>query len=488
MGREIKPKRIGQWPYPREDGKSRISNFNEIQVGFSEEDAVNEANRCILCPIPACVRACPVNTDVLGMMKNIQERNYEEAYNVIRETNCLPGSSARVCPQLGNLCEGNCVIGKLGEPLSIGMLQRFVSDLTFIHGKYKEVEIAKSTGKRIAIIGGGPTGLAAAELLIQYGHSVTIFDLHDKLGGTAMFGIPNYHLSKKYLDSEIDRLVKMGIKLQKNIKVGSQISFKDIFDKGFDAILVASGAKKVTPFNVEGGDLHGVIDAYNFLITLDEMEYYKHPEKILPFKIGKKVLVVGGGDTAIDAARTSIRLGAKKVTMMYRRTEKEMTAYTQGRMMAREEGIKIEFLQVPIRLIGDKESWVKGAECIKMKLGEPDESGRAKPIPIKRSNFILDVDTVFIAIGRGPNTFLQEKFKMKMEHWGGIIVDQDTYETSYPGVFAAGDVVTGESLVIKAMGEGRRAAQRVHEYLSSSTECLDLTQKYFHSRYGRKNV
>ncbi|MFQ6134864.1 MAG: FAD-dependent oxidoreductase, partial [Nitrososphaerales archaeon] len=258
--------------------------------------------------------------------------------------------------------------------------------------------------------------------------------------------------------------------------------------EGFDAILIATGAKNVTPFKVEGIDLKGIHDAYEFLITLDEMEFYKHPDKGIPFKVGEKVLVVGGGDTAIDAARTSARLGAKEVTIMYRRSDKEMTAYRLGREMAKEEGVKIQYLHVPVRFIGGEDGWVKKAECVKMRLGEPDASGRARPIPIEGSNFTVDVDTVFIAIGRGPNTFLQEKESIKMEKWGGITINPETYETSYSGVFAAGDVVTGETLVIKAMGAGRKAAQRVHEYLTDSPERLDLSQRYFNERYGRKAV
>jgi glutamate synthase (NADPH/NADH) small chain len=422
------------------------------------------------------------------MMKNIQEKKFSDAYMNIRETNCIPGSTARVCPQLDDLCESNCVISKRGDPLSIGMLQRFVTDWSLKHGEIKRPEIEESTGKRVAVVGGGPTGLAAADYLVRYGHKVTIFDIHDKLGGTARYGIPNYHLSKNMLDAEVDHLRKMGIEVVTKVKIGSQMSLRDIFKEGFDAILVATGAKKVTPFDVEGRNLHGIFDAYEFLITLDEMGYYENQKQRIPFKIGKKVLVVGGGDTAMDAARTSVRLGAKEVTITYRRTDKEMTAYRQGRMLAKEEGIKIEYLQVPIRFIGDKEGWIKEAECIKMKLGEPDVSGRARPVPIEGSNFTLEVDTVLIAIGRGPSTFIQEKENIKKEKWGGIIVDNETNETSLPGVFAAGDVVTGESLVIKAMGQGRNAAQRVHEYLTDAKTCLNLTEKYFTQRYGRKPV
>lgn len=488
LGKQIIPKRVGPWPYPKKEKERRAESFEEVQLCYTEEEAIEEANRCILCPVPACVRACPVNSDVLGMMKSIQERDFGGALKKIRETNCLPGSTARVCPQLDDLCEANCVLNKRGDPLSIGMLQRFVADWGHEHGELEIPEVAESTGKRVAVVGGGPAGLAAADLLVQSGHSVTVFDAHNKLGGTAMYGIPNFHLSKDVLDSEIERLKDLGVEARINVKVGGQLSLEEIFDEGFDAILIATGAKNVTPFKVEGLDHKGIYDAYEFLITLDEMEFYKHPDKEIPFQVGEKVLVVGGGDTAIDAARTSVRLGAKEVTIMYRRSDKEMSAYRFGRDMAKEEGVKIEYLTVPVHFIGGKDGRVKKAECVKMRLGELDDSGRARPIPIEGSNFTIDVDTVFIAIGRGPNTYLQEKEEIKMEKWGGITISPDTYETSYSGIFAAGDVVTGETLVIKAMGEARKAAQRVHEYLIGSQERLDLFQRYFTERYGRKAV
>lgn len=488
MGKEIIPKRIGPWPYPKKDGKSRVADFDEVQISFTEDEAVREANRCMLCPVPACVRACPVNSDILGMMKNIQKKKFNEAFMLLRETNCIPSSTARVCPHLDNLCEASCILTNYGDPISIGMLQRFVSDWSLKNSEYKEPEIAKKTGKRIAIVGGGPTGLAAADLLVRYGHNVTIFDVHNKLGGTAMFGIQNYYLPKDILELEIGRLKKMDIKIRTSVEVGSQISLGDLFDEGFNAILISTGAKRIAPFEIEGKNFNGVFDAYQFLITLDQMDIYKNPKRSIPYKIGEKILIIGGGDTAVDTARTLIRLGAKEVTMMYRRSDKEMTAYLEGLEMAREEGVKIEYLQAPIRLIGDKEGWVKEAECVKMKLGEFDSSGRAQPLPIKGSNFMLKVNTVFIAIGRSPSTFIQEKENIKMDKWGGIIVNSNTYQTSYPGVFAAGDVVTGESLVIKAMREGRKAAQRIHEYLMNSPERLDLFQRYFNERYIHKKV
>jgi glutamate synthase (NADPH/NADH) small chain len=490
LGREIRPNRVGPWPYPKKEEKERTNNFEEVQIRYSDAEAIDEANRCILCPVPSCVRACPVNSDVLGMMRYIQQGNFAEAWKRVRETNCLPASTARVCPQLGDLCEANCVIGKRGDPVSIGMLQRFVSDWAVEHDAYEDPEVEAASGKRVAIVGGGPAGLAAADSLMRYGHSVTIFDAQNKLGGTAMYGIPNFHLPKGVLDFEVEQLKKMGVEARTNVKIGTKISLEEIFDEGFDAIIVATGAKDVTPFRVEGGDLKGAYDAYEFLITLDRMEYYKNKDQKqkIPFKVGELVLIVGGGDTAVDAARTSMRLGAKEVTIMYRRSEKEMTAYRFGLEAAKEEGVKINLLQVPVKFIGDENGWVKKAECIKMKLGEPDASGRARPIPIEGSNFTIDVDTVFIAVGRGPNTSVQKKERIKMEKWGGIMIDSETYETSYPSVFAAGDVVTGETLLIKAMNQGRRAAQRVHEHLTHSKERLDLSQRYFTERYGRKAV
>ncbi len=488
MAKQIIPKRVGPWPYPKKEEKIREGSFEEVQICYTEEEAVAEANRCILCPVPACVKACPVNSDALGMMKNIQERKFGEALTRIRETNCIPGSTARICPQLDTLCEANCVLNKRGEPVSIGMLQRFVADWGREHGEYGNLKVEEKTGRRVAIIGGGPAGLAAADLLARYGHSVTIFEANRKLGGTAMYGIPNFHLPKDVLEYEIERLKEMGVETRSNVKIGENISLEEIFDEGFNAILIAVGAKNVTPFKAEGMNLKGIYDAYEFLIRLDHMEVYKSPSKPIPFKICEKVIVIGGGDTAIDAARTARRLGAREVTIMYRRSEKEMTAYRFGRELAKEEGIKIEYLQVPVRLIGDEDGGVKKAECVKMMLGEPDASGRATPIPIEGSNFTVDVDTVFIAIGRGPNTFIQEKENIKMEKWGGIIVNPETYETSYTGVFASGDVVTGESLAIKAMSESRKAAQRIHEYMMKTPERVDLFKLYFDDRYKRRPV
>lgn len=485
LGTKIIPRRVGPWPFPKSN-KPRLDSFDEVQISYSTEEAIEEANRCILCPVPACVKACPVNLDVLNMMRNIQEHNFEEALRGIRETNCLPGSTGRICPQLDDLCEAHCVLNKRGDPLSIGMLQRFVSDWGEKKGLYENPVTQQQTGNSVAIIGGGPAGLAAADLLVQYGHKVTIFDNHKKLGGTARHGIPNFHLPKKTIDFEIEQIKKMGVEIRSEITVGEQLSIEELFEEGFHAILIAVGAKNVMPFKVDGVDLKGIYDAYEFLIKLDKMELYQSPDKITPFKIGERVLVIGGGDTAIDSARTVARLGAKEVTIMYRRSAKEMTAYHFGRELAEEEGIKIEYLQTPIRFRGDEKGWVKKAECIRMKLGDPDSSGRASPIPIEGSNFIMDIDTVFTAIGRGPNTFLQEKENIKMEKWGGIIINTETHETSYRGVFAAGDVVNGETLVVKAMRESRKAAQRIHEYLTKSDTKIDLFKKYFDDRYLRK--
>jgi len=486
LARQIVPKRVGPWPYPKRSPEERKRGFEEVQVGYTEEEAVAEANRCLLCPVPACVKSCPVNSDVLGMMKGIQERNFKEAFWRIRETNCLPGATARVCPQLNGLCESNCVLNKRGEPLSIGMLQRFVADWVREHGEPVDPEVGEKTGRRVAIIGGGPAGLAAADLFVQYGHGVTIFEAKEKLGGTAMYGIPNFHLSKDVLEYEIERLKKNGVEARTGVKVGESIGLADLFEEGFDAVLIATGARDVIPFKVEGADLKGIYDAYEFLIKLDELEIYKGDGREVPYKIGRKALIVGGGDTAVDAARTALRLGAEDVTIMYRRSEKEMPAYRLGIEAVKEEGIKIDYLAAPIRFIGDEEGWVRRAECIRMRLGEPDSSGRARPIPIEGSNFTVDVDSVFIAVGRGPNTDLPRKEGIKMERWGGIVIDPETGETSIPRVYAAGDVVTGETLVVKAMSVGRRVAQRMHENLMGYTERLDLSKRYFDERYGRK--
>ncbi len=484
LGR-IKPKRVGGFPRPERPPEERVRDFNEIFIPYTEGQAIEEAKRCILCPIPQCVKACPVRTDVPGMIEYIQKGDFRKALEMLRETNCLPGTTGTVCPQLGKLCEANCVVGKVGEPVAIGLLQRFLADWER-KNRILPKEIPWTTGKSIAIIGGGPAGLAAAELLKRYGHRVVIFESKPMMGGTAMYGIPEFHLSKEVLSWEVEYIKALGVEFRTGVTVGKDLRLKDIFEEGFDAILITTGPGDVKRLRVPGEDLKGVYNAYEFIFDVNEAILEGRPLDELPYRIkGMRVAVIGGGDTALDASKLALRMGAKEVIIVYRRSEAEMPGYFVSRNEAKAEGVKLMILTNPVRFIGGEDGWVKQMECIKMRLGEPDESGRRRPIPIPGSNFIMDVDAVIVAIGRGPNSFLARVEGLEMTRWGGIKINPETYETSMPNVYAAGDVVTGETLVVEAMAEGRKAAQRIHEKLMGLPP-TDLDKLYFEERYRKR--
>lgn len=458
----------------------------ETHLGYSEEEAVLEADRCLRCGDPACVDACPLLSDVKGMIEDICNKDFAGAAERLRETNVFLGTTARVCPQLGGLCESACRMKLQGDPVSVGLLQRFVADWERDHSSYRVPEVEKNTGKTVAIIGAGPAGIAAADLLTRYGHSVVLYDELDRPGGTAMYAIPDYHLPKDVLEYEIECVKKMGVRFVMGVKIGRDISLQELLAEEFDTILLSTGCADVTPLEAPGVDLEGVYDAYAFLKQVFAKglgHYLSDPSSI---RVGKKVVVVGGGNTAVDAARTALRVGGRDVRIIYRRSEKEMPADPLSVEDTKEEGIKIEFLTQPIAFHG-KDRRVERVEYIRMRLGEPDSSGRRRPVPIDGSNFTIEVDTVLAAIGRGPNTHLPSKEGIRMEKWGGISVDPKTMQTSIPRVYAAGDVVNGETLVCKAMASGREAAQRIHEALMK-TEPISLYKKYFDGRYFDKRV
>lgn len=480
-------KRVGGWPYPERPPEIRIKDFDPVTLNYTPEQAVEEAKRCILCPLPACVKACPVKVDVPGMMKAVASGNFAEGAKILRETNCLGGTTGSVCPQLGGLCEASCVLNKNGEPVAIGMIQKFLIYWE-IQNNVKPVALnVKPTGHSVAIVGAGPAGLAAADLLLRYGHDVTIFEAMPEAGGTALYGIPSFHLDKSLIRHEVNYLKEMGVKIKTNVMIGRDLRIKDLFNMGFEAVLITTGPSEVIKLNVPGEDLKGVYSAYSFLTDINRALLENRPLSSLPYKLnGGRYIIVGGGDTAYDAAKMAVRLGASEVIIMYRRTEKEMPGYWLSREEAKKEGVKIMPLTVPIKFIGDENGWVKQAECIRMRLGEPDASGRPRPIPIPGSNFIVDVDVVLIAIGRRPNKYLAEVEGLKLNEHGGIAINPETYETSIPRVYAAGDVVTGETLVVKAMAEGRKAAQRIHEMLMGLTEHVNLDKKYYDERYSAR--
>lgn len=442
----------------------RKKTFGEPVLGYSEAEAVLEAQRCLQCGSVVCMEACPLSVDVKGMIQALQNQDFRDAARILGKTNCLPGTTARVCPQLLGLCESACVMQWQGDPIAVGLLQRFVADWAREHKSYQKTWKATKSGLSVAIVGAGPAGLAAADFLIEKGHDVTIFEELKKVGGTAMYGIPDYHLAKDVLDYEVECIKQKGVVVKTGVTIGRDIGISTLFDQGFYAVLLATGCRDVIRFEAPGTGLVGVYDGYEFLkqVSLGGSERFLTGSSS---SLGRVVAVVGGGNTAIDAARTSIRLGAEKVLLIYRRSMAEMPADISMIQAAEEEGAEFVFLTAPVRFYGDDKKHVRRMECVKMQLGEPDKSGRSRPIPVQGSNFMVDVDSVILAVGRKPDSRIPVNEGLKMGEAGGIAVDSNSFETSMQGVFAAGDVVTGETLVCKAMASGRMAAEKVHSFL-----------------------
>ncbi len=466
-----------EFPFPKSKPEDREGNFSEVQLPYSIEEAMAEADRCVKCGNPVCIDVCPLQTDIRGMCEAVARGDFQTAYRRVRETNALPGTTARCCPQLDSLCEAVCVVGTRGHPVASGMIQRFVSDYERSNKFQSTPAVAPDTGKRVAIVGGGPAGLAAAELLRRYGHSATIYDELPVLGGTAWYGIPDYHLPKDVLQYEVKEILGMGVEAKTGVKVGKELSLSDLRAE-YDAVIVATGAKDVAKFDTPGSDLDGVIDGYRFLedVFVGGVDLYVKHQK---HRLGKEVLVIGGGDSALDCARTALRLTGGNVTIVYRRTEVEMPVDPILVDEGKEEGLRLKFLMAPKSYNGAGGK-VRTATMAVMKLGEVDGSGRRSPVPTGEV-VELPCDSVIIAIGRGPNSFLQKAAGIKTGPKNAIAVDE-TYQTSVPGVFAAGDVVTGESLVVKAMSQGRNAAQRVHEYITGLVRGHVSLYDYYYTR------
>jgi len=456
----LNTERASKFPFAKLDAKLREGNFEEVQLPYTMEEAMAEASRCVTCGNPLCIDVCPLQTDIRGMCEAVARGDFEAAYHRVRETNALPGTTARCCPQLDSLCEAACVIGSQGQPVAAGMVQRYVADWERTASRQSDPRVMSDTGKKVAIVGGGPAGLAGAELLRRYGHSVTIFEELPVLGGTAWYGIPDYHLPKDVLQYEANRIVKMGIDVRTGVKVGRDISLDELRSE-YDSILLATGAKDVSKFDTPGADLKGVYDGYKFLedVFVNGVESYLRKPS---YNLGKKVLVIGGGDSALDCARTALRLTGGEVTIVYRRTEAEMPVDEILIEEGKEEGLKLKMLLAPKAYVGNG-GRVTMATMAVMRLGDVDASGRRSPVPTGET-VDMDCDSVIVAIGRGPNSFLQKKAGIQSTPKGAVVIN-DHCMTSMTGVFAAGDVVTGESLVVKAMSKGRDAAQRMHEYL-----------------------
>ncbi len=452
---------------PEQDPKVRAHNFDEVALGYDEETAVAEAQRCLHCKVPMCRKGCPVSIDIPQFIAKVKERDFEGAFEIITMSNSLPAVCGRVCPQ-ENQCESKCILGKKGEPVAIGRLERFVADYMLQKGEdIKPIE-KKPDAQKVAIVGAGPSGLSCAGDLAKKGYDVTIFEALHVAGGVLSYGIPEFRLPKdKIVNKEIDNLKKLGVKIETDSVVGRLYTVDELMEEeGFDAVFVGTGAGLPRFMNIPGENLSGVYSANEFLTRTNLMKAYKFPEYATPIKHGKNIAVVGGGNVAMDAARTALRLGAEHVYIVYRRSEAELPARAEEVHHAKEEGIDFRLLNNPIEVIGDENGWVKELRCIKMELGEPDESGRRRPVPIEGSEFNLPVDTVIIAIGTGANPIIgTTTLGMDTNKKGYIVANAETGATTKPGVFAGGDIVTGAATVILAMGAGKKAAKAIDEYL-----------------------
>lgn len=449
---------------PKQKPELRRRNFNEVALGYTEEQAIAEANRCLQCPKPQCVQGCPVEIDITAFIKLIREGKFDEAVKKIKEKNSLPAICGRVCPQ-EEQCQKFCVLGKVGDPVSIGRLERFVADWE----RERSIAIpekALSTGKKVAIIGAGPAGLTAAADLARLGHEVVIFEALHLPGGVLVYGIPEFRLPKSIVQAEVDYIKKFGVELRPGYLVGRIYTIPELLKKeDFGAVFIGTGAGLPQFMNVPGENLGGIYSANEFLIRVNLMKAYAFPKYDTPIRIGRHVVVIGGGNVAMDSARSALRLGAEEVCIVYRRSREELPARKEEIENAEEEGIICKFLAAPTRFIGDEKGWVRQMECICMELGAPDESGRRRPVPVKGSEFVMDVDTVIVAIGRTPNPIIQRTTEgLEVTKWGTIVTDENG-KTSIGGVYAGGDIVTGEATVISAMGAGKKAAKAIHEYL-----------------------
>ena len=460
---EKKPK-IPRQTVPEQKPETRAKNFKEVPYGFNIELAQKEASRCIQCKKPLCFEGCPVNIDIPAFIKLIGECDFIGAARKIKETNGLPAVCGRVCPQ-EDQCEKVCVIGKKGDPVSIGSLERFVADYEREHGDEFIPEIPEKTGRKIAVVGSGPAGLTVAGDLAKKGHDVTIFETLHKAGGVLVYGIPEFRLPKAIVESEINYLKKLGVKIELSFVIGMSETVDELFDEGFDAVFLGTGAGLPMFMQIPGENLNGVYSANEYLTRVNLMKAYD-PEYETPVLRKKKVAVLGGGNVAMDSARTALRLGGEEVYVVYRRSRTEMPARIDEIHHGEEEGLKFKFLMNPIRILGDENGWVKGLECIRMELGEPDESGRRRPIPIEGSEIVLNVECVIVAIGNGPNPLVPTTTPgLKTNRRGNIVADEETGVTSKKGVFAGGDIVTGAATVILAMGAGKKAAVAIDNYV-----------------------
>ncbi|WP_191326206.1 NADPH-dependent glutamate synthase [Chlorobium phaeovibrioides] len=468
---------IPRQPMPAQDPTERSRNFQEVNLGYTPELAMKEALRCIQCKDPVCIKGCPVNIKIDQFILKIAEGDFLGAAKKIKEDNVLPAVCGRVCPQ-EDQCEKECIIGRKHEPVAIGNLERFVADWEREHGTMELPPIKAATGKKAAVIGSGPAGLSCANDLVRHGHEVVVFEALHELGGVLMYGVPEFRLPKDIVSKEIEGMKNMGVEFRTDVVVGRSVTIDELMqEEGFDAVFIGVGAGLPWFMGIPGESLVGVLAANEFLTRVNLMKAYDFPAKsdtpVFDCK-GKNVAVFGGGNTAMDAVRTAKRLGADHAYIVYRRSEAEMPARVEEIHHAKEEGIEFLLLMNPLEFLGNDRHWLTGVKCIKMELGEPDDSGRRRPVPIEGSEFVLPIDMAVISIGNGSNPLIKQTTpEIETSKRDTIIVDINTMATSKDGVYAGGDIVTGGATVILAMGAGRTAAKAIHEKLMGTTAGYD---------------
>jgi glutamate synthase (NADPH/NADH) small chain len=466
MENKEKKEKLPRQKMPEQDPKVRIHNYNEVPFGYSEETAMKEASRCMQCKKPACRTGCPVGVDIPAFISLIAEGKFIEAAWKLKEDSALPAVCGRVCPQ-EEQCEKFCIVGKKGEPVAVGRLERFAADYERNSGEIKIPELAPKSGKKVAVVGAGPSGLTVAGDLIKMGYDVTIYEALHKPGGVLVYGIPEFRLPKSIVEAEVNYLQKLGVKIVTNAVIGRLKTIDDLFGEGYDAVFLGVGAGAPVFMGIPGENLSGIYSANEYLTRSNLMKAYLFPEYDTPIVRGKNVAVIGGGNVAMDSVRTALRLGAENAYIIYRRSEVELPARKEEVHHAKEEGVQFKLLTNPVEYIGDANGWVVGIKCVEMELGEPDASGRRSPIVKKGSEFVIDVDTVVVSVGTNANPIIPMTTPgLETNKWGYIVAKDESGLTSREAVYAGGDIVTGSATVILAMGAGKKAAAAIHEYLS----------------------
>lgn len=460
----ISPQKV---PMSVADAHERAKQFREVNFGYDPAQALGEADRCLQCQDPSCQTGCPVNVPIREVLKLISRHRFQDAVQLVKRFNSLPGVCGRVCPQ-ENQCEGRCHLGDRFGPVAIGYIERFLADWERMHGPFPQLKAAP-TGQKVAIIGSGPSGLTAAGDLVRRGYEVTIFEALHAPGGVLRYGIPEFRLPKAVLDEEIKALQAIGVGIQCNVIIGKTITLDQLMgEMGYESVFIGTGAGLPRFMKLPGENLNGVYSANEFLTRINLMGAYRFPDYDTPVKAGRRVAVIGAGNTAMDAARCAMRAGSEEVTVVYRRSEQEMTARMEEYHHAIEEGVRFMWLTNPVEFIDDGKGWVGGMRCVQMELGEPGDDGRRRPVPIPGSELVLDVNNVILSIGTSPNPLVSRTTPgLDTTRWGGLVADEASGQTTREGVFAGGDIVTGSATVILAAGAGKRSAKAIDEYLSA---------------------